>query len=328
MVHSGFFSGAKAVNRRLKELVVAACAGTPGEWEILVTGHSLGGALATLTAFDIGTDVDTSRGFRSRADNSWFGQAVSFVTQKGKEVSGTAPVRLRLVRLYTFGAPRVGNSEFARAFEELGMEAYRIVNGQDIVARMPRHANSAGALLDYEHVGRTVLVDEEGEVADGFWVEGASSDAACPLRDVSPLTNPFGPGTVMGDIGSRLDRSASSLFQRDEGAAAGSSSPIGDGGLKELARSLGSAVAELGEATADIQSRVESMRPAEALSLIGLDARFVESEVKMIESITRGTFLTHHLEPSYYEAMLRALNARQREELDEELDASGGAGGG
>jgi len=76
------------------------------------------------------------------------------------------------------------------------MECFRIVNGADIVARMPRHTNSAGAVLDYEHVGRTVLIDEAGEVADGFWVEGESADAVCPLRDVSPLTNPFGPNSV------------------------------------------------------------------------------------------------------------------------------------
>ena len=30
-VHAGFFEGAKSVNRRLKELLIAACANTPGE---------------------------------------------------------------------------------------------------------------------------------------------------------------------------------------------------------------------------------------------------------------------------------------------------------
>jgi len=34
LVHAGFFASARAVNRRLKELLVAACAGTPGEWEV------------------------------------------------------------------------------------------------------------------------------------------------------------------------------------------------------------------------------------------------------------------------------------------------------
>lgn len=36
-----------------------------------------------------------------------------------------------------------------------------------------------------------------------------------------------------------------------------------------------------------------------------LDARFVESEVRTLDSIRRGTFLLHHLEPSYFAAMRR-----------------------
>mmetsp|Transcript_9846 Transcript_9846/g.25307 ORF Transcript_9846/g.25307 Transcript_9846/m.25307 type:complete len:92 (+) Transcript_9846:785-1060(+) len=59
------------------------------------------------------------------------------------------------VSLYTYGAPRVGNSEFAEFFEMLfaGREAYRIVNNKDVVARYPRSGKAAGAVLDYEHVG-------------------------------------------------------------------------------------------------------------------------------------------------------------------------------
>ena len=92
------------------------------------------------------------------------------------------PIELGAVRCYTFGAPRVGNSAFARYFEEVfdGREAFRVVNGEAIVARLPRHANSAGALLDYEHVGRTVLIAESAAEADGFdgvWVEGSSDEA-------------------------------------------------------------------------------------------------------------------------------------------------------
>lgn len=36
-VHAGFFAGARGVNRRLKELVFAACAGRPEQWELLLT---------------------------------------------------------------------------------------------------------------------------------------------------------------------------------------------------------------------------------------------------------------------------------------------------
>ena len=58
--------------------------------------------------------------------------------------------------MYTFGAPRVGNGEFAKDFDSIGIEAFRVVNGADIVPRMPRHGNSAGAVLEHEH-GRLAL---------------------------------------------------------------------------------------------------------------------------------------------------------------------------
>ena len=58
------------------------------------------------------------------------------------------------------------------------------MNEDDLIARLPRHGNAAGAVLDYEHCGRTVLIAEAGDVADGFWVEGESDASACPIRGV------------------------------------------------------------------------------------------------------------------------------------------------
>ena len=52
------------------------------------------------------------------------------------------------------------------------------------------------------HVTFHVLVAEKSDEAsdfDGFWVEGASADAVCPLRDASPLSNPFSSGNILGD---------------------------------------------------------------------------------------------------------------------------------
>ena len=65
MVHSGFKASAAAVNRRLKELLVPACKGEPDKWEVLITGHSLGGeCLSSAAAFALSPS-------RSRSPSCW-----------------------------------------------------------------------------------------------------------------------------------------------------------------------------------------------------------------------------------------------------------------
>ena len=70
----------------------------------IITGHSLGGALATLAAFDL---------------------SKSGVISKSK------------MQVYNYGSPRVGNYEFVKAFAQEGIPIYRIVNSKDPVAHVP-----------------------------------------------------------------------------------------------------------------------------------------------------------------------------------------------
>ncbi|KNC77626.1 hypothetical protein SARC_09914 [Sphaeroforma arctica JP610] len=67
---------------------------------IFITGHSLGGALATLCAYELGLRFDTS--------------------QLGLTV-------------YTFGSPRVGNKPFTQKFNRMISHCHRLVNDGDIV---------------------------------------------------------------------------------------------------------------------------------------------------------------------------------------------------
>eukprot|EP00871_Galdieria_phlegrea_P000331 jgi/Galph1/1299/GphlegSOOS_G6073.1 len=90
---------------------------------IYMTGHSLGGALATLAAGELA--------FRHRDWN---------------------------IHMYNFGSPRVGNAEFANQYNQLVPHSFRIVNDTDIIARIPRSHN-----FEYFHVGRTVLINQKGE---------------------------------------------------------------------------------------------------------------------------------------------------------------------
>jgi len=69
---------------------------------ILFTGHSLGGALATLATIDF---------YRSTNNKN--------------------------ILLYTFGSPRVGNNDFAKYFDSLPIKSYRVVHHDDLVPQIP-----------------------------------------------------------------------------------------------------------------------------------------------------------------------------------------------
>ena len=286
--------------------------------------------------------------FKTREAEPWFAALAKTMLPDALAADDRplAAPRLGRVRMYTFGAPRVGNSEFARFFDGLGMEAFRIVNGADIVARMPRHANSAGALLDYEHVGRTVLVEEDpSKLHKGFWVEGETAVEQCPLREVSPLSNPFSAGSVLGDLSQltvgTLDklgqkRLVSPLpclgrhaYHRPCGIlcvarvhACGFSLPVltelwqdSITDRQQLAQAMAGAAAELERARLGVSKRLETASALDALSLFGLDKRFVESELKLIDSLRTGAALFHHLEPSYYKALTSGVDNWQGEEM-------------
>lgn len=76
---------------------------------ITITGHSLGAALATLTAYDITNKLLFTGG------------------------AGNAP----LVTVVSFGGPRVGNKAFRRQLEKTGTKVLRIVNSDDPITKLP-----------------------------------------------------------------------------------------------------------------------------------------------------------------------------------------------
>ncbi|RCN51598.1 triacylglycerol lipase [Ancylostoma caninum] len=74
------------------------------DWDVWISGHSLGGALATLASFFL-------------------------VHQKLVE-----PDKLKLI---TFGEPRIGDKEFAEAFNDMDIYDYRVVHWRDLVPSIP-----------------------------------------------------------------------------------------------------------------------------------------------------------------------------------------------
>lgn len=121
-VHEGFLSEYELFHDRVLEYVNKH----PNK-DIYVTGHSLGGALATLGSFDIAAHTG------------------------------------RHVTTFTFGGPRVGGAEFRAAFEELGIDMFRTVMDKDPVTRVPGFFipyEHVGRLLQLHNTGDLFKPDE------------------------------------------------------------------------------------------------------------------------------------------------------------------------
>lgn len=100
-VHQGFADAYMSAQDATRDAVAQARKQHP-DYEVWVTGHSLGGALASIAALDL--------------------------------VAAGVPV----TRLYTFGQPRVGDAGFAACMEEFVPGARRFTKGADPVPRFPR----------------------------------------------------------------------------------------------------------------------------------------------------------------------------------------------
>jgi triacylglycerol lipase len=118
------------------------------------TGHSLGGALATLAIARCGVqDLD---------------------------VQG----------LYTFGSPLVGDSGFGKFFADLlankfQIEHYRFVNNQDFITTVPPEA------FHYQHTGALKLIKRNGEISDRVGIfDGLANFAGGVLRRAFAFTGP------------------------------------------------------------------------------------------------------------------------------------------
>ncbi|MDX2302032.1 MAG: lipase family protein [Microscillaceae bacterium] len=117
-VHQGFLRALEAIwdefSRDLNFLKTA-------DQKLFITGHSQGGALATLAAAKC---IDTGIDFH---------------------------------QVYTFGAPRVGDILFSKAFNNYHKQKlFRVVNHGDIVTRVPTRQSS------FYHCGTFFFLDEAG----------------------------------------------------------------------------------------------------------------------------------------------------------------------
>ncbi len=133
-VHRGFMIALERVWGEMKEAIYNKSQGQRRSQglkpqTLWVTGHSLGAALATLAVAKLRLEEDLP-------------------------VNG----------LYTYGSPRVGDRIFARAFNQEFKPAFRIVNNNDIVTRVPAR------LMLFSHVGNFLYLDVDKNLhSDVHW---------------------------------------------------------------------------------------------------------------------------------------------------------------
>jgi hypothetical protein len=165
-VHEGFSDAAAAVWDDVKmTLIAASAAGSP----IFITGHSLGAALAVVTAD------------RARRD------------------LGIAPPQV-----YLYGCPRVCHVGAAAAYNAtFGPTTYRLVHGHDIVPTVPP------PVLGFRHVGRYLACGSGARFDGGQLAPNCSFDEPLPTaggfaeiaRQLSDLFIGFSPSQRMDLIG-------------------------------------------------------------------------------------------------------------------------------
>eukprot|EP00750_Incisomonas_marina_P023715 INCI5053.17.p1 GENE.INCI5053.17~~INCI5053.17.p1 ORF type:complete len:1156 (+),score=168.17 INCI5053.17:92-3559(+) len=103
-VHKGFLAAYLRVRDEVLQTIQRLRTPELGNLPVLVTGHSMGGALATLSAFDLAQIVDP-----------------------------------KYLMCSTFGCPRVGNVQFKRNYEALTFATWRFAANHDPVTRMPTY---------------------------------------------------------------------------------------------------------------------------------------------------------------------------------------------
>lgn len=136
-VHGGFLDAYHAISDQLEARLQATAPGT----KIWITGHSLGGALASLAAADLLAKIEDGR-------------------------------KLSLAGMVSFGSPRVGDSRFFAKAEAAalahGVALHRVSNisndstGFDPIPLSPFHSTFGD---EFKHIGAPIGVFEDGTMS-------------------------------------------------------------------------------------------------------------------------------------------------------------------
>lgn len=144
-LHTGFWRMYSSIRNELHELIRTELVLEPAD--VLVTGHCIGGALATICALDISVHSVAPINLFLNGTLSKAGQKLKHRRRSQFLVADN----FIHVTMYSYGSPKVGNKEFARVYNLTVPDSFRVVVDGDIVTDYPTQK--------LRHIGTEVLVD-------------------------------------------------------------------------------------------------------------------------------------------------------------------------
>lgn len=298
--HQGFLAAYRSVRcsvlRVAGECLAAHDGASPSTlpWRILFTGHSLGGALATLCSYEFA--------------HLEFGDAAE----------GAAAWVERLV-VYNFGSPRVGSGAFAAHFDSSLPDCWRVVNAADLVPRVPR-------LLGYAHVGHAVPLKSDGTFDDeaiaenyalGLYGDGDYATVSSPSPSAS---SPSGKKDSFASPAAAVSEEIERVFDEEGANVITAATALAQAAASALfggARKKSGGEGE-GEGRESGSGRGEYLKEKQAAA--DAVSKLISSEIKTMNDFLSGDAVVHHTEAVYLEVLRKAVDAASdlARELEEE----------
>lgn len=143
-IHIGFYIAYMSVQQQMLTALQSATQQYPS-YPVVVTGHSLGAALAVLAALDIGCDAGPGRTPRDH------------------------------VAVYNYGSPRLGNPEFASTvIATPKVTLFRHTHWKDVIPHLP-----PDEILGYHHAATEMFLQEDWDGHTYTVCDGSGEDPKC-----------------------------------------------------------------------------------------------------------------------------------------------------
>ena len=204
-------------------------------------------------------------------------------------------------------------------FDSFVPHTYRVTNKKDIVPRLPR--SSKANLLRYEHVGKTVMLDEDG--LGSLWIEGESagisSESLCCTRNrlasphlpclhpqqVSVLWTMCPHWTWVNCLSWTTSRRCYTIYYARLPLASTDFFSWPET-IQVLTQAV-SAVTDFDMSEKQLQAYPEQARQLLAqfagnFTANALSSEFLDRELSLASTLLSGAAIEHHLEPSYFSA--------------------------